>query len=435
MSTAHDAPTVPLATATLDPVADAVHDYALAVRARLGDLTDEQADELTDGLEADLAEALADASATGSARAVGARAANVSDGGSRLGPDLTAVFGPVDEYAAELRVAAGFTPVAAATTVPRGVRTYVRAAAQGAVARIVTTFEPVTSSRAWTSSIEFLRTLEPVWWVVRAWVAFAVAKWLLAWFGVSYTTRAYAPESVPAMLVLLAFVVVSVQWARGRWHLRRSPRWIGVTATAMLAVFTVSSVTAVASDLRSQPTYVQEAWEPSAGLVNDGNAVENLFVYDEDGNPVDRAQIFDDRGFPVTAQGVTGAWDSTRIWGLSGGWYYAPSFKDDGREVWNVYPLQIFGENAATESHDDAGWSTGMMPDGPNALRDAPRPFEKVAPLAPAGTRSATPSTDPSASPSDAATATPSATPSADSSASDTATATPAATPSGAPTS
>ena len=70
--------------------------YAAAVRRSLVDLGPDQVDDLTDDLEADLADALAD------------------ERHNAHGRGVLEQFGPPEEYAAELRAAAGLLPVAAA---------------------------------------------------------------------------------------------------------------------------------------------------------------------------------------------------------------------------------------------------------------------------------------------------------------------------------
>ena len=68
--------------------------YAAAVRRSLADLGPDQVDDLTDDLEADLADALAD------------------ERHNAHGRGVLEQFGPPEEYAAELRAAAGLLPVA-----------------------------------------------------------------------------------------------------------------------------------------------------------------------------------------------------------------------------------------------------------------------------------------------------------------------------------
>ena len=71
--------------------------YAAAVRRSLADLGPEQVDDLTDDLEADLAEALDDERHVAHGRGV------------------LEQFGPPEDYAAELRAAAGLAPATART--------------------------------------------------------------------------------------------------------------------------------------------------------------------------------------------------------------------------------------------------------------------------------------------------------------------------------
>ncbi|MFM6971323.1 MAG: PASTA domain-containing protein [Rhodoluna sp.] len=139
--------------------------FAAAVRAELSDLPKREIEELTDGLEADLAERL-------------------SEEGENFNPGSAAV------YAAELREAAGVTPK------PEKKKFF--------SSRIL-----LTNVESWfrrnnfgTAFFEFALSLRPVWWVLRAIVAYLIV---------------YALGLAITVWLLPIFIVVSVQWGRKKW--------------------------------------------------------------------------------------------------------------------------------------------------------------------------------------------------------------------------
>ncbi|MCB7137075.1 hypothetical protein [Cellulosimicrobium marinum] len=342
-----------------------VRAYADEVRAHLADLRPDQVTELADGLEADLAEAVVDAPGALPRGPVRADADAVPD------LDLAALFGPPAAYAHELRVAAGLGPRSA--DVPqarRGVRTRVADRARSSRARWAARLEPLRSTSQWAAVREFARALTPVWWVVRGWVAASVVLWVFGGYAF-----AELPPDLSARVLLLAAVVVSVQWGRGRWlpqaWMPRVVRWgsVGVAVITVPLVLTTVLRTsgalpydqgyqhgfdaAVAS---GQPVSHDGSWAGdvgSEGVWVDGMQVSNLFVYDAAGNPVRDVQVFDDRGRPVRTVSVDGAYQPWSVPEVEGAWYFQPALASDGRERWNVYPLRAVAEEDADHATDD----------------------------------------------------------------------------------
>ncbi len=152
---------------------DEVAAFAAAIRAHL--------DDLTDGLESDLLEQAED-----------------NDG----------TFADTDaaHYAAELRASAGLPdrPSPAALSL----RSRFSGFADQARTRAS---ELVRSSRFGAWLAELLLALRPVWWVFRGWAVY-VAGW-------TFTTgeSRLLPNSIAGWAVLVAVVLVSVEWGRGRW--------------------------------------------------------------------------------------------------------------------------------------------------------------------------------------------------------------------------
>lgn len=145
--------------------------FAEAVRAELSDLPKREIQELTDGLEADLAEKFADE-----------------------GVDFSSAS--ATEYAAELRAAAGIDPKPAKRSAFSSKALYDNIEAW------------FRKTKTGTSILEFGISVRPIWWVLRA---------LVAWFifaGVFYSFTAGA-------ILLPIFILLSVQWGRKKWFTNR----------------------------------------------------------------------------------------------------------------------------------------------------------------------------------------------------------------------
>jgi len=119
-----------------------VESYVERVRSSLGDLDDSTSDELTEGLTADLTDLVADRG-------------------------MDALPEPED-YADELRAAAGLPPRAAQARHPRRLA----ARTESALDRVRQAAWRAVDSRATRVVASYVLELRPVWWCVRAQVAF-----------------------------------------------------------------------------------------------------------------------------------------------------------------------------------------------------------------------------------------------------------------------
>jgi len=377
------------------PLGSEVADFAARVRAELADLAPDQVDDLTDGLEADLAEAWADRltrSCDGATR---------SDGPIGTANDATALFGPPAAYAAELRAAAGLDPRVG----PR------RASLRGRAGALVTAPWRAAASRAqrllvrlrttrwWPPVEDLLVALRPMWWVLRGWI---VAHLLLQVSGIERNGPWWVPETFVGWMVLVAAVVASAQWGRGRWQV--GGRWYRVLVVVN-AVAVVAGVVFVSWLPGRQTEYVYADPGPvQDGVVVGGQYAENLFVYDAQGEPVAGAQVFDQAGRPVTlgidSIGAAEYWDGSdaQQWRLGGA-------RADGTGVWNAYPLLLFPEAAidvtrAWES-DELVW----LHDEPWVPTSPGWPFAAAQPVTvPTGAATQAPADDPVGTPTDAPT-------------------------------
>jgi hypothetical protein len=336
-----------------DVTEEAIQAFADRVRAALRDLPEGDVVELTEGLEASLAEQAADSSP-----------------GSALPHDGDAVA-----YAAELRDAAGLPAAGAVTgktSVVSGavdvVRTRVRERAAAAA-------EWVRTKPLLGPLFQIAVTLQPVWWVLRVFVAY----WLLQGFtqGHIYSPVPYISEWL-IWFVLLTAVVVSVQWGRGKWLPWRWLADIRSLASLYLFVFALSMVPSVGSNLYDgayMAGYAQgedDAIAYSAntgdagyagdtgatGMVSDGEPVENIFAFDAQGKPLTEVQLFDQAGRPLVTVQVP---NETRYLNTfptgdrAAPLTLVPRPIGSGMNAWNIFPLQRLPEGELDYSKDPTG--------------------------------------------------------------------------------
>ena len=267
--------------------------FAAGVRAALADLPAEEVDDLTEGLEADLAESLAE--------------------------DLRRTLPDPVAYAAELRLAAGLPG-----RVPRPtVRNRLADVWRDEAAR---TRSAIADNPALASFVDFVLTLRPAWWIVRAWIA----TWLLAaLFG---EERGFAFEPV-WFVPLLGATIVSVQWGRGRWQFTglRQIVVIGNIVAAVALVPVLAAADSNMGDTYYETDYADPGAPTAEGLSMDGQPVTNIYAYDSAGNKLTGVQLFDVDGKPIVPLRDT---DVTSI-------LQTPATLETGVEAYNVYPLAV----------------------------------------------------------------------------------------------
>jgi hypothetical protein len=358
---------------------DKVAGYAAEVRRHLADLGPEVVDELTEGLEADLAEELAERTAVGQGPAPEA----AGEGGENERVlDLSTVFGPAPEYAAELRAAAGLAPAAVFGPPRRSLRTGMVRLGRTWRGRGEEVLDEIRRLPGGRWALESVVLLRPAWWLVRGWVWYVPVSTF--WFDLR---DQWVPRSGIAFLWLLVTVLVSIAWGRGDLHGRRPVRVALTVLSAAAAVAAVPFLANAATQThwRERTVYLdvpagpQAQAKPVDGVIVGGMYVSNLYVYDAEGNPLSDVQIVDDRGRPVRTitDGTTSDW---ALPGVSSPWAFAPRLDTSGRERWNVYPLA----GAPSELWAWEEGSSGRVVD-PAALREPPVPFAKAPALVPAG--------------------------------------------------
>lgn len=344
-------------TLTTDP---RVHQFAEAVRAQLRDLSAEEVEDLTDGLEADL------------------------DEHARENDDFE--FGDPGTYANELRESAGLP---AQTDARHSALTILRLEA----GRVLTSAaSELRASPTGARVLSFFVSLRPVWWVMRAIIGFTL-------FELVYLrAEAGIPVSV---FIFTAFLVLSVQWGRGRWApqtwlrvLRTIANVAAIVAAPFVIGFFISSAT--------NASYGQNvSYDPPQGLSRNGNSITNVFAYDANGEPLTGVQLFDQDGKPLSAklpyQDYLTTNDEIAL---------VPNRGATNGNGWNVFPFDSVSLSAINPN-TNRPYSSAV----PSAVTP---PFAQVQPLAkPApvrdgsGVTSARPSASPSPAPSGPAPAAP----------------------------
>ena len=377
-------------TTSTDTLSAHVRGYAQAVRLHLADLGPDVADDLTDGLEADLTEAVLD-DVDAPADAVGTQAF-----------DLTARFGPAGEYAAELRAAAGLPASAPAGRVRRGPVRVIGEAWTVVSERWRAAWRPLTSTPGWAAAVELARSLAPAWWILRGWV---VGQVILVTFTVANVVL--WPETTHGRILVVAAIVVSVQWGRGRWLPRWAwfPRAVAVASVAagVVAIPMVADVEADSRQLVGGASSFDAGWNAgfndaqfsqtgtgnagalvgTDGVWVDGVQVSNLFAYDAAGDPIRDVQLYDDRGRPVRTIPGDATWTTWSVPDVAGTWSFQPALASDGRTRWNVFPLsavpaeQLGGDIEGGDYLNPDGEEYPLPPTGVQP-QEMPWPFLKA---------------------------------------------------------
>ncbi|GAA4490191.1 hypothetical protein [Microbacterium panaciterrae] len=361
------------------PTDERIHAFADAVRAELADLPVEDIDDLIEGLVGDLTD-------------------QAEDHGGEI------ELGDPAAYAQELRTAAGLPERGPVTTTK--VPWHERLAAQSgrSVGRI-------RSSAFGSWVLDLLIALRPVWWILRG-LALAALIAIPAGLG-PRTIAGYGgfPAQVLVWAIVLAIVLVSVQWGRGRWLPRNALRHVR-TIASVLALLFLPALFGYATSSISAQAYGNPGYRtpPTPGLALDGNRVVNLFVYDKDGSLIPGAQIYTNRGTPLNLMGRYGEqFDSAAaFWGPGDSGTTTLPFRDaQERPVWNVYPLQLGRIDDATGQLDP---STTLTPQPP-FLRAPDRALTATPAPTPGSTMSPAPTPAPTPVPSPSPVPTPTSTP------------------------
>ncbi len=279
--------------------------YLNAVRSRLADLPAEERDDLVADVEASLLE---------------------SGEPPALSPE---------DFAAELREAAGLAPAGPAAPQP----------------------SLSDSLRSWLSSeraSSLLRTgseLAPIWWLARAYVAVAVVALAAGWgWPLGSGTTSYTLSVKTSLLALFAATAASV-WLgllgrRERAGFRRVRLGVNIALALALVPVAAHSLDQLAWNA---PEQIVLAAEPLPGLANDGVRVQNVYAFSRDGRPLFDVFLYDDRGMPLE---VLGAPDPAR----------RVLIGRDGTPWLNSYPIRYYEPGTTTVARPDLAPSI-ILPD------------------------------------------------------------------------
>lgn len=306
--------------------------FAAQVRAHLDDLPPDVVEELAGGLDADLAELAAE-----------------SD------DPLQERLGDPVAYAAELREAAELPARRADADRPGLLR---RVAGGRAAIELWARQLP-----GWPWIVGFAAAVRPLWWVLRAWVAWQLAHYVFAHPSVLGSPL---PNGTMNWILLLIAVVGSIELGRRTWR----ARWLRAALLVANVVALVVLPLAV-EHASSSSGAVSSSWAetypspPPMGLYLDGQPIANLFPYGPDGQPLSDVRLLDDRGRAVTPG------EDIRSFPAGNGWLaLVPAQDADSKALWNAYPLR----EARTEE-----W--GERPGPLTEIRPAPLPEASLAPL------------------------------------------------------
>jgi hypothetical protein len=253
--------------------------------------------------------------------------ASLYESASESGGSVAARLGPPEEFAAELRSAAGLH--APAEPQPAGLReALARVEADPRVAR----------------ALGFLRELAPIWWAVRGYVLVAALA-LLA--GTSWSTSHGAvPRTGSAKLGAAAIsIAVLASIGLGLWGRRsRASRLpLALVNVALLGATIPVAIHLSHSNAQpvATPVFVQTEIPP--GLLYNGAPVSNIFPYSRGGRLLHDVFLYTGAGTPLDVS--TTAYDPYRR---------IPQTKT-GTPVFNAFPLRYYEPGTRAVLHPNAG--------------------------------------------------------------------------------
>ena len=270
--------------------------YLAAVRSSLRDLPEAERDDLVAEVEASLVE-------------------SAGEGGS-----ISARLGPPEEFAAELRSAAGLHEPVAPSRGPSQLA--LLAARLGSDPRV---------ARLRSVAIE----LAPIWWVARAYLAVGAIAYIL---DMGWSTRyPVVPRfgTAEAGVALIVLAAVASVWV-GLWMRREGSPFPRLTTAANAAlVLAILPVTLDVTDTRAYDVLVTMAYAPvpqvRPDLASDGVKIDNIYPYSRDGKLLHDVLLYDGAGRPIEVPANRGD-DPNRRFVVTNG----------NKPLFNVFPIRYF---------------------------------------------------------------------------------------------
>jgi hypothetical protein len=283
-----------------------VRGYLATVRDALSDLPEAERDDLLAEVEDSLREA-------------------AEEGGS-----IAARLGPPQEFAAELRSAAGLHAP------ERTNREW----------RLRERLERLLSSQRLASLRKLAHELAPIWWVLRAYLAVGALAYI---FDTGWSTRypvvpRFDSAKFGLALVLLAMVVSVWLGLRTRRHGTRYPNMlVALNAALALAVIPVSL------DLANTSAYdalVASAYAPppevATQLTYGGVTVDNVYPYSRVGRLLQDVLLYDGAGRPLEIGGLGDP--QRRLLETA-----------EGKPIFNSFPIRYFEPGTSLVADPNAG--------------------------------------------------------------------------------
>jgi HAAS len=281
-----------------------VETYLARVRAALADVPADERDDLLAEVEVSLHEA-----------------ASETEG------SVAAQLGPPEDFAAELRSAAGLHP--STTPVAAGLRE---------------TIDRLARHPRVSASLRFLRELAPIWWALRGYVAVAgLALAAVASWSISHEALPRVGNAKLGAVAILAAVAASI--ALGLWSRRTTQARLPV---AFLNLVLLAAVIPVAVHLshRAEPVsatrfVVQTNIIPS--LAYNGAPVDNIYPYTRDGRLLHDVLLYSGTGAPLNVS--TTAYDPLRRILVT----------KSGARIYNAFPVRYFEPGTRVVLRPNAG--------------------------------------------------------------------------------
>jgi hypothetical protein len=252
---------------------------------------------------------------------------------------LESRLGTPADYAAELRASAGLPPAGAR-----------RNFALVWAARL----RPALDRPRVLSAREFLASLRPAWWVLRAWVLVAA---LTLWTErpPRWSSRLIVVPRVgngtTGLCLTVAAIVISVQLARHRLGVGRAARVsLLVNAAALVALLpALFSLAAASENTACCVSYQIVEQVPTKGVFSRGERLRNIYTYDGAGKLVNDVRLYDEHGRPLDLDLRDDA--NRRV-----------LFDNTGVAVQNTYPIRYFEPGTRTVTSPFAGPSIVVPP-------------------------------------------------------------------------